>query len=569
LPSTGKTIRRVATDLQGAVVSNQLRILSLVLLTSLVALVPATTQAHPSGAGIDAKTLCVGGPHCFATIQAAVNAASDGNTIRIGPGRFAGGVTIDRSVTLIGVAAASTRISGGGPVLTIGSTTATPTVTLSDLTIIGGDTSTDPQAPRYGPDLTTCGPGYPGVTALGGGIEAFPGTNVAIRNSAIIGNRALPDGSVPSVVATCPGDVPCRASFGDAAGIDDWGAMTLTGTTVSGNQAAAVQSDGGGIVVESGASLSLLESAVSRNSASAVPPVGRVAAGGGIYVDGDGALTVNRSSIDSNTVSLANSIASPYPESDEGTDQENAEPAGVFLADGSSATIRNSTLDRNAIAVNTPLGQAFGADAALCACGDVPLTIANSQIDGNTLTVNVLSSDANGASGPAAIEADANATITNTRIAGNETTVTTTTGDAAAIGAVGFFFAGTVTPTMTGSDIIDNRSTANAPDGTATVQGAGISNNGPLVLASDRVSGNTGSANGESGSAQGGGIWNGLLFGGPTSPLTLQHTTVTHNTLTGGPPVSLQGGGIYTLGFPTTLANSIVAANTPDQCDGC
>jgi hypothetical protein len=478
-------------------------------------------------------------------------------------------VTIDRSVNLIGVAATATTISGGGPVLTIGSTTATPTVTLSDLTITGGDTSTNPQAPRCGPDLTTCGPGYPGVTALGGGIEAFAGTNVTIRNSAIIGNRAVPDGSVPSVVATCPGDVPCRASFGDAAGIDDWGAMQLIDTAVTNNHAAANQSDGGGIVVESGASLSLAESSVTGNSASAVAPTGRFAAGGGVFVDGGGSLTIDGSSIDANTSSVANSIPSPYPDQVGATDQENAEPGGIFLSDGSTAAIRNSTLDRNVVAVDTPLGQAFGTDAALCACGDVPLTIANTQIDGNTLTVHTLSSDANGPSGPAAFEADANATITDTRVAGNTASVTATTGDAAVVGAVGFFFGGTVTPTMTNSQIVDNRSSANAPDGAATVQGAGISNNGPLVLTNDRVEGNTGRADGQSGSAQGGGIWNGLLFGGPTSPLTLQGTAVTRNTLTGPSPVTLQGAGIYTLGFPTTLSNSIVAANTPDQCDGC
>ena len=103
----------------------------------------------------------------------------------------------------------------------------------------------------------------------------------------------------------------------------------------------------------------------------------------------------------------------------------------------------------------------------------------------------------------------------------------------------------------------------------ATVQGAGITNNGPLVLTNDRVAGNTGSANGQRGSAQGAGIWNGLLFGGPTSPLTLQHTAVTRNLLTGSSTVTLQGAGIYTLGFPTTLSDSIVAFNTPDQCDGC
>lgn len=538
---------------------------------ALVALVGAVAFSCADAAESAAKpdTLCVGGPHCYVTIQAAVNGAQNGDTIRIGRGTFAGGVTIDRSVDLVGVAAPATTISGGGPVLTIGSPTAAPTVTLSNLTITGGDTTTDPQAPKCGPQVPTCGPGYAGVTALGGGIEAFQGTRVTILNSVITGNRAVPSGSVPSVKATCPGNVPCPASFGDAAGIDDWGAMTLIGTLVRDNHAAANQSDGGGIAVESGASLWLAGSSVTGNSASAAPPTGRFAAGGGIFVDVGGSLTVDGSSIDANMSSVANSIPTPYPEQDGATDDENAQPGGVFLSDGSTATIRNSTLDRNALVVNTPLGQAFGADAALCACGDVPLTIANSRIDGNKLTVNVFSSDANGPSGPGALEADANARITNTRIAGNTTTVTALTSDAAAIGAVGFFFGGTVTPTMTNSTVTDNTSSASAPDGAATVQGAGISNNGPLVLAGDRVSRNTARAIGQSGFAQGAGIWNGLLFGGPTSPLTLQDTRVTGNTLSGSPGIALRGAGIYTLGFPITLTNSFVARNTPDQCDGC
>ena len=180
-------------------------------------------------------------------------------------------------------------------------------------------------------------------------------------------------------------------------------------TIVTDNHAAANQSDGGGIAVKSGASLSLHGSVVSRNSASAAPPTGRFAAGGGIFVDSGGSLTIDGSSIDANTSSLANSIPTPYPDQDGATDQENAEPGGVFLSDGSNAAIRNSALDGNHVVVSTPLGQAFGADAALCACGDVPLTIANSRIDGNTLTVKALSSDANGPSGPGAVEVDANA----------------------------------------------------------------------------------------------------------------------------------------------------------------
>ena len=59
-------------------------------------------------------TLCVGGRHCYATIQAAVNAARAGETIRIRPGRFAGGVTIDHNVNLVGAGAAVTTVSGEG-----------------------------------------------------------------------------------------------------------------------------------------------------------------------------------------------------------------------------------------------------------------------------------------------------------------------------------------------------------------------------------------------------------------------------------------------------------------------
>jgi hypothetical protein len=522
----------------------------------------------PAGAGADPSTLCVGGPHCYATIQGAVNAAEAGETIRIRPGTFAGGVTIDRSVNLVGAGASQTMVSGGGPVLTVGSATATPTVMLSDLTVTGGDTSSDPQAPNCGPDVPTCGPGYTGVTALGGGIEAFAGTNVTIRDSVITGNEAVPNGTVPSVRAVCASG-PCPASFGDAAGIDDWGAMTLIGTTVSNNHAAAVQSDGGGIVVESGASLALAASAVIGNSVSAAPPTGRFASGGGILVTSGGSLTVNDSSINGNTSSVANSFPTPYPAQTGATDQANAIAGGVFLSDGSAGTIRDSTLDNNAVVVDTPLDQAFGFDAALCACGDVPLTIADSRIDGNMVTADVLSTDANGPSGPSAFEADANAAITNTRIADNAITVTAATGDAETLGTVGFFGGngGTLTPTLTNSQIVDNTTSATAPEGAATVLGAGISNNGPLDLSGDRISGNIGSALGQSGSAEGGGISNGV-FGGPTS-LTVRNTTVTHNTLSGSPGVTLAGGGIYTLGFPTTLTNSIVAFNQPDQCEGC
>ena len=74
----------------------------------------AAAGAWSRGAG-----LCVGSkPGCYATIQAAVDAAHDGDMIKLAAGTFSGGVTIDKSVSLVGAGAAATIIKGGGPVLT-------------------------------------------------------------------------------------------------------------------------------------------------------------------------------------------------------------------------------------------------------------------------------------------------------------------------------------------------------------------------------------------------------------------------------------------------------------------
>jgi hypothetical protein len=102
----------------------------------------------------------------------------------------------------------------------------------------------------------------------------------------------------------------------------------------------------------------------------------------------------------------------------------------------------------------------------------------------------------------------------------------------------------------------------------ATVQGAGIINDSDLTLTNVLLRDNLAMANGTSGFAQGGGIWNGSIFGGPTPTLALNHSDVLGNTVSGSPEVTLQGGGIFTVGSPLTLTDSLVAHNTPDQCAG-
>ena len=63
-----------------------MRSFSLLVFAVTVALATATAgESAPKG------SLCVGGPHCYSTVQAAVDAASDGDTIRVGPGRSRAG----------------------------------------------------------------------------------------------------------------------------------------------------------------------------------------------------------------------------------------------------------------------------------------------------------------------------------------------------------------------------------------------------------------------------------------------------------------------------------------------
>lgn len=529
----------------------------------------AAFAAAAAGAATPARALCVGGPQCYSTIQAAVDAAANGDTIRIGPGTYTGGLVVVKSIGLAGSGANATVISGGGPVVTIGSASSAPTVSLTGLTVTGGVTTTDPQAPKCGPDVPTCGPGYTTATALGGGIEAFPGTTVTIESSVVTGNTARPATTVSSVKAKCPGNVACPASFGDAAGIDNWGTMTIQSSIVSDNHAEGSQSNGGGIADESGASLTIRDSSITGNSASASAAfTGRFVSGGGIFVDGGATLAVENSSIQGNSANLTDVLPHPYPLQGGGTDQANAQGGGVFLADGSSGSFRNSSLDGNAVTVDGPTGEPFGVDGALCACGDVQLSVENSEVKGNTTSLHVLSTTDSGQSG-GIFEADGSTSLRNIRVTGNHVDIETLAGDAQAIGTLMFFPPPGEGATIDGGSISGNTVTATAGGGAATIQGVGITNNGPLALENSRVDGNTGTATGDGGFAQGGGIWNGLLFGGPESPLTLRSSQVQGNSLSVGSGLSAEGGGIFTTGFPVTLDHAVVARNAPDDCAGC
>jgi hypothetical protein len=514
----------------------------------LVLLVPALAVLLLLGARpASAATLEVCQRGCpYTQLAPAVAAAHSGDTITIGPGTYAGGVTIDVSIKLVGAGPGATIISGGGPVLTIGVADAPsePTVTIEGVTVTGG---------------VTVGNLTP-FSGRGGGIyiprAAGPstGATVTIRNSVIRGNSVAPRVAVES-------DDPC-CLFADSGGggISNDGTLTLDHTRVSDNRADAASglasnAVGGGILNRTFGTVTLKDSVVAGNRAAVSAPNGRFTSGGGIEMVA-GTLTIDDSLVSDNSATA--SLALPRDI------EQSASGGGIHVQENASATVRSTTFTGNSVNSTNTVGDAFAFSGGLHANG--PIVLRDSTVSDNHVAATTATGRADVDSGAGEINADA--TIGNTRFTGNSATATSSAGVAhAAAGAI--ITAAFERMTISDSVISANRLTATTTTGSSAVDGGGIANIGVLTLRDTSVADNRGAASGPGGSARGGGIFNGSVPDGPPSVrLALVDSTVTHNTLTASPGITVQGGGLFTL-FPVTLTNSVIAQNVPDQCYGC
>lgn len=513
-----------------------------------------------------AANLCVGGrPGCFSTLQAAVSAAHDGDTIAIAPGTYAGGVTIDVSVKIVGAGAGSTVIRGGGSVLTIGvyGASTEPTVSVGGVTITGGVARSSPESIPFR--------GVAGVMARGGGVEIPPnadstgGATVTISNSVITGNRAAPARTL-AIGPPCPGDLRCPYAEATGGGIDSWGTLTLANTTVSNNSVGtasglstiASDANGGAIANELGP-LTISNSTIRGNQASASAPNGRFADSGAMFLQG-GTVTMSNSIVSDNRASLAAS----EPNSVAANNGSIAIAGGIHVEGGvTAATFRNTAIIGNAVSMTNTLGDAAAFSGGLHTDGGV--TLSNDVIADNSVYSATLPGSLGDAEGDSAGEMTG--TISNTRLAGNTVTVRAAAGTASALAG-----ATIVTGTLTNSIVSANHVFASSPTGNVVLAGGGLQAGGPLTLQNTTVSRNAGHATGLSGSAQGGGISDVDLSGigqPPGGPLILTNSRVVRNRLSGSPAITLQGGGIAATNNPVTLSNSLIARNNPDQCDGC
>jgi hypothetical protein len=518
-----------------------------------------------------ADTLCVGGPGCYSTLQKAVNAAHDGDTITIAPGTYAGGVTIDVSVRIVGAGASQTAISGGGPVITIGVAGAAsePTVTIDGVTVRGGVTvgNLDPS------------------TARGGGIyvprAAGPstGATVTIRNSVIRDNTVAPGVAADSGIP-CPDGVPITCISGDlpvatdgGGGISNDGTMILDHTLVTQNRADAASglasdADGGGILDRAFGKLTLHNSVVTDNHAEVTAPNGRFADGGGILNNGP-SLTIEGSLISNNSAQ----VTTAFPN---GVDT-GANSGGVHVQGDDNcaspdegctvATIRDSTIAGNSVTASNSIGDSIAFCGGLC--DDGVLSLRDSILNNNHVTAIAPKGSPGGASGDSGgFGAGGPITATDVSLTGNTVAASTSTGDAATSTAGGDTGNAGVTSTVSNSVISGNRATSTSASGSVTVLGVGFGNFGAeLTIRDTAITANTGAASGSAGTAHGGGIWSDATGGGPSS-LTVVDSAITGNSLTGGSGIAIQGGGLFATG-PFQLLNSVVAGNSPDQCFGC
>lgn len=496
------------------------RAISLAAATVVMAIVCAATTAPARSA----TTLCVGDkPACVSTIQAALDAAQDGDTIAIGPGSFAGGVTVLKSVQLVGAGPGATTIEGGGPVLTIGELDGTdqPTVSISRVTITGGFNDSAPES----------------FAASGGGVWIPPGSanttgaTVSISDSVVTGNRAAPETAVPLCGHVC--------AFAAGGGINNAGTLTVTNTRITDNVAGSTASDpsvasyaaGGGIMNAPQGSLTVLHSFVTGNLAAVSLPNGRNTDGGGIV--SYGVLSVEDSVVGGNRSEVEAAVPSSFFS---GVFTE-ANAGGLYLPPSSSTMITRSRISGNSVHSANTAGDASAEAAGIDAEG--PLLLTDSSVQNNTAVAIV----------PAA------------------------SGFLAETDGGGIQVRGSAA--VRGSRIAHNSLTSTSENGLALASGGGVANiGGDLTLERTVVAANSASATGVGGFNLGGGILN-VLFGGRPPELSLTDSVITANRLAANDGVLSQGGGLYTADpftgtlFPVAMTRTVIEGNKPDQCVGC
>lgn len=477
-----------------------------------------------------------GAPYC--SIQAAVTAASDGDTITIGAGTYLENVVAaDKDLSLIGDGVGSTIVDGNamGPVFYFTSASLLD-IQVSSMTIRDGKTAVHGGAIymfKGNLEVSDCEIlNSEASTGYGGGVY-FEEGDLSVTDCTIAYNDAPTGGGGGIHLAS--GDLTiASSSLHDntsdilGGGISHLtGTLSLTDTTVYNNM---TNTNGGGIYHVTG-SVTLTGSTVSDNSA--------VQAGGVYHTSGS--MTLNDSAIDDNFATAANF-------------------GGLYAGVGSSLTLNGSSVSGN-----------YAASSAGGLYHDGTLTMSNSQVDDNTAAaglgggiyhntgaVSITGSSVSGnaaVSGGGLIQASGALTIVDSFIDDNAATVSLVGGIYHATGDliiedssvsgnysfthVGGIYHGGPALRLIASTVADN-SAGGSVGGIYAVNG--------ITGVNSTISANTADATA-----------GGLYTAGTT---TLHNMTLTGNSADANHDGVGDVGGVYNVGVSLTLRNTIIAGNS-------
>lgn len=436
-------------------------------------------------------------------------------------------------------------------------------LTITDSTMSGNSAAS---SPGNGGGLHVSGTGTVDITntmvtmntaaSEGGGLWNQGGTTMTVDSSTITGNTASGNdatnggggifnnngGTLIVQNSSTISDNIADGTAGSGGGIfgEDGGSITITGGTISGNQANRA---GGGIEVRGAHSLTITDTMLTANNVGVAPAVAAPGNGGALHVSGTGTVDITGATVAMNLAAnegggLWNQAGTTMTVTDTTINMNTA--SGVTAHDGGGGVFNNrgTVLLNNVAITNNDAEVMSGSGGGILNIGGT-LTITGGRITGNS------SARAGGGIEDRSLnEAGDTPEATSVTITG--TTVDMNTTGAAPGNGGGMHITGSA------GDITVDR--AAFLGNMASREGGGLWNDtgSSLTIVNTTVSGN--SSTGTAATQGGAGVFN-----RPGGVLSIINSTIAANDAGGG-----NGGGLLNLGDETTvtLSNTLIGDNS-------